>query len=130
MYNFIKENHFLSFDSVIEDNDVGGHLDKLHTRIIIHHNGAMQWTAIAILKTHCNIRVSDFPFDTQECSLKFTSWTHGVHLLKIRTKQSKMDTSMKQTFFSFKMLLINNILLRLLKLLGDLCTHIRTWGGN
>ena len=73
------------FISVQDDNaEYGGNMDSLKTRVKVYHTGAMFWIAPLIVKGHCEIHVTDFPFDTQRCSLKFGSWTYDMDALDLR----------------------------------------------
>ncbi|XP_060692166.1 neuronal acetylcholine receptor subunit alpha-4-like [Hemiscyllium ocellatum] len=47
------------------------HLTKAH----LFHSGRIKWTPPAIYKSSCSIDVTFFPFDQQNCTMKFGSWT-------------------------------------------------------
>ena len=46
------------------------------TRAIVKHNGDVLWVIPAMTKSSCRIDVTYFPFDEQNCPLKFGSWTY------------------------------------------------------
>ena len=46
------------------------------TKAILHWNGRVKWNPPAIYKSYCGIDVEFFPFDEQECMMKFGSWTY------------------------------------------------------
>ena len=46
------------------------------TKAIIHHDGRVKWSPPAIFSSSCEMDIEYFPFDQQECHLKFGSWSH------------------------------------------------------
>lgn len=46
------------------------------TNAIVLFNGSINWLPPAIYKSACKIEVKHFPFDQQNCTLKFRSWTY------------------------------------------------------
>ncbi|XP_062400857.1 neuronal acetylcholine receptor subunit alpha-4 [Sardina pilchardus] len=48
------------------------HLTKAH----LFHDGRIKWVPPAIYKSSCSIDVTFFPFDRQNCTMKFGSWTY------------------------------------------------------
>ena len=65
--------------------------------VVVNSDGSVYWSTPAILKTTCRINASMFPFDTQVCQLKFTSWAYGNHQLNLtqsdRLNDPKADYS-------------------------------------
>ena len=49
---------------------------SLYTNVVVRANGSIMWLPPAICKSACKIEVKHFPFDQQNCSLKFRSWTY------------------------------------------------------
>ena len=43
---------------------------------VISYNGDVLWIPQAIFKSSCVIDITHFPFDEQNCFLKFGSWTY------------------------------------------------------
>lgn len=46
-------------------------------------NGAVQWWTRAVFKASCDLDLSDFPFDQQECSMGFLSWSYDIRQLNL-----------------------------------------------
>ena len=44
--------------------------------VVISYNGSIMWIPHRIYKSSCSIDVTNFPFDSQSCSLIFGSWSH------------------------------------------------------
>lgn len=47
------------------------------TKAVISYEGRIRWEPPASFKSSCNIDVTYFPFDEQECGLSFGSWTYN-----------------------------------------------------
>jgi hypothetical protein len=44
--------------------------------IKIHSNGKTEWLYPAEISSICQIDIKNFPFDTQQCKLKFGCWAY------------------------------------------------------
>lgn len=64
-------------------------MDNVKTRIRVQHNGHCYWAAPFIFKTSCHFDVRDFPFDEQQCNLKFGSWLFHSKQLDLFRKQDQ-----------------------------------------
>lgn len=66
---------------------------SVYTNAIVQHNGSMLWMPPAIYKSACKIEVKHFPFDQQNCTLKFRSWTydHSEIDMILKTGSASMD---------------------------------------
>lgn len=53
------------------------------TKALLDYNGSVWWSPPAVYKSSCDIDVEYFPFDEQNCSLKFGSWTHDSSRLDL-----------------------------------------------
>ncbi|GCB75362.1 neuronal acetylcholine receptor subunit beta-4-like [Scyliorhinus torazame] len=63
-------------DIVLYNNADGTYEVSLYTNAIISFNGSIYWLPPAIYKSACKIEVKHFPFDQQNCPMKFRSWTY------------------------------------------------------
>ncbi|XP_056155787.1 neuronal acetylcholine receptor subunit alpha-2-like [Lampris incognitus] len=66
------------------------HLTKAH----LFHDGRIKWMPPAIYKSSCSIDVTFFPFDQQNCKMKFGSWTYDrakIDLISMASHVDQMD---------------------------------------
>ncbi|KAI5941655.1 neuronal acetylcholine receptor subunit beta-4 isoform X1 [Manis javanica] len=63
-------------DIVLYNNADGTYEVSLYTNVMVCSNGSILWLPPAIYKSACKIEVKHFPFDQQNCTLKFRSWTY------------------------------------------------------
>ncbi|XP_053318903.1 neuronal acetylcholine receptor subunit beta-4 [Spea bombifrons] len=63
-------------DIVLYNNADGTYEVSLFSNVIVQSNGSIAWLPPAIYKSACKIEVKHFPFDQQNCTLKFRSWTY------------------------------------------------------
>ncbi|XP_053514949.1 neuronal acetylcholine receptor subunit alpha-5 isoform X2 [Artibeus jamaicensis] len=62
-------------DIVLFDN-ADGRFEGASTKTVVRYDGTITWTPPANYKSSCTIDVTFFPFDLQNCSMKFGSWTY------------------------------------------------------
>ncbi|XP_073785207.1 neuronal acetylcholine receptor subunit alpha-5 isoform X1 [Danio rerio] len=62
-------------DIVLYDN-ADGNFEATVTKAVVRFDGTISWTPPANYKSACTIDVTFFPFDLQNCSMKFGSWTY------------------------------------------------------
>ena len=79
------------FCSVNEEMEIGGYLDKITTRVIIQSNGLNMWLSPAVFKSHCRMDIASFPFDQQNCDLKYGSWTYDGGRINLLAESAKAD---------------------------------------
>ncbi|XP_043551199.1 neuronal acetylcholine receptor subunit alpha-2 isoform X1 [Chiloscyllium plagiosum] len=63
------------------------HMTKAH----LFSTGQVQWVPPAIYKSSCSIDVTFFPFDQQNCKMKFGSWTHDKSKIDLRSMGRNVD---------------------------------------
>ncbi|XP_029000026.1 neuronal acetylcholine receptor subunit alpha-5 isoform X2 [Betta splendens] len=82
-------------DVVLYDNS-DGHFEGTVTKAVIKYDGTILWTPPANYKSACTIDVTFFPFDLQNCSMKFGSWTYDGSQVDIILEDFHVD---KQDYF-------------------------------
>ncbi|XP_002740574.1 neuronal acetylcholine receptor subunit alpha-10-like [Saccoglossus kowalevskii] len=64
-------------DIVLYENAANYYDNFMKDRIVVvYHTGDVMWAAPVIFQSQCQIDVTYFPFDKQECKLKFGPWQH------------------------------------------------------
>lgn len=61
------------------------------TKALLKYDGMITWTPPAIFKSSCPMDITFFPFDHQNCSLKFGSWTYDKAEIDLLIIGSKVD---------------------------------------
>ncbi|KAM6942924.1 neuronal acetylcholine receptor subunit alpha-5 [Xenentodon cancila] len=82
-------------DVVLYDNS-DGRFEGTVTKAIVKYDGTISWTPPANYKSACTIDVTFFPFDLQNCSMKFGSWTYDGSQVDIILEDFHVD---KQDYF-------------------------------
>uniref|UniRef100_A0A914C8B5 Ligand-gated ion channel 4 n=1 Tax=Acrobeloides nanus TaxID=290746 RepID=A0A914C8B5_9BILA len=65
----------------------------MSTDIMATSEGNVTWLFSALFKSSCPIRVRYYPFDDQECDLRFASWSHDVNEIDLNLITDKGDLS-------------------------------------
>uniref|UniRef100_A0A3Q4GY89 Cholinergic receptor, nicotinic, beta 4 (neuronal) n=1 Tax=Neolamprologus brichardi TaxID=32507 RepID=A0A3Q4GY89_NEOBR len=89
----IPSRHVWLPDIVLYNNADGTYEVTVFTNVIVLFNGSIEWLPPAIYKSACKIEVKHFPFDQQNCTLKFRSWTydHTEIDLILKSEMASMD---------------------------------------
>ncbi|KAJ8390988.1 hypothetical protein AAFF_G00097660, partial [Aldrovandia affinis] len=72
----IPSRHIWLPDIVLYNNADGTYEVSFYCNAVVSSNGDVFWLPPAIYKSACKIEVKNFPFDQQNCTLKFRSWTY------------------------------------------------------
>ncbi|XP_053156607.1 neuronal acetylcholine receptor subunit alpha-6 [Hemicordylus capensis] len=78
-------------DIVLYNNAVGDFQVEGRTKALLKYDGTITWTPPAIFKSSCPMDITFFPFDHQNCSLKFGSWTYDKAKIDLLIVGSKVD---------------------------------------
>uniref|UniRef100_A0A8C5GYD0 Neuronal acetylcholine receptor subunit alpha-3-like n=1 Tax=Gouania willdenowi TaxID=441366 RepID=A0A8C5GYD0_GOUWI len=81
-------------DIVLYNNAVGDFLVEDKTKALLKFDGTIAWVPPAIFKSSCPMDITYFPFDYQNCSMKFGSWTYDkakIDLVLIGSKVNLKD---------------------------------------
>uniref|UniRef100_A0A4X2KRE2 Cholinergic receptor nicotinic alpha 2 subunit n=1 Tax=Vombatus ursinus TaxID=29139 RepID=A0A4X2KRE2_VOMUR len=79
------------------------HMTKAH----LFFTGTVKWAPPAIYKSSCSIDVTFFPFDQQNCKMKFGSWTYDK--AKIDLEQMEKMVDLKDYWESGEWAIINAV---------------------
>ncbi|KAH7931860.1 hypothetical protein HPB49_025826 [Dermacentor silvarum] len=71
----------------------GNYEVTIMTKAIIHEDGRVVWNPPAIYKSFCQIDVQYFPFDKQDCFMKFGSWTYDGFQVDLKHVSEIPDTN-------------------------------------
>ncbi|KAG7509388.1 neuronal acetylcholine receptor subunit alpha-2-like [Solea senegalensis] len=63
------------------------HMTKAH----LFYTGKIRWVPPAIYKSSCSIDVTFFPFDQQNCKMKFGSWTYDKAKIDLERIENTVD---------------------------------------
>ncbi|XP_015370105.1 PREDICTED: neuronal acetylcholine receptor subunit alpha-7-like [Diuraphis noxia] len=63
------------------------------TNVVVRHNGTCLYVPPGIFKSTCKIDITWFPFDDQNCNMKFGSWTYNGFQIDLVLKSDGGDLS-------------------------------------
>ncbi|XP_007478065.1 neuronal acetylcholine receptor subunit alpha-3 isoform X1 [Monodelphis domestica] len=81
-------------DIVLYNNAVGDFQVDDKTKALLKYTGEVTWIPPAIFKSSCKIDVTYFPFDYQNCTMKFGSWSYDkakIDLVMIGSSMNLKD---------------------------------------
>ncbi|KAG9331190.1 hypothetical protein JZ751_019904, partial [Albula glossodonta] len=78
-------------DIVLYNNADGDFAVTHLTKAQLFYNGRIKWMPPAIYKSSCSIDVTFFPFDQQNCTMKFGSWTYDKAKIDLVSMASSVD---------------------------------------
>ncbi|KAK2160316.1 hypothetical protein LSH36_136g05041 [Paralvinella palmiformis] len=71
-------------DIVLYNNADGDYTVTMMTKATLSSDGVVRWEPPSIFKSQCDINVEFFPFDEQNCHMKFGSWTYDGDKVDLR----------------------------------------------
>lgn len=79
------------YENADDDISFGGNLDRMNFRVVLHYSGKNVWLSPVTFKSKCRIDIKYFPFDTQNCKMKFGSWTYDGFRLDVMNESYSAD---------------------------------------
>ncbi|XP_013375457.1 PREDICTED: acetylcholine receptor subunit delta isoform X2 [Chinchilla lanigera] len=76
---------------VLENNNDGSFRISYSCNVLVYDSGYVYWLPPAIFRSSCPISVTYFPFDWQNCSLKFSSLKYTAKEITLSLKQEEED---------------------------------------
>ncbi|CAF1094887.1 unnamed protein product [Rotaria sordida] len=76
-------------DIVLYNNADGTYEVNTITKAHVFWNGTIKWNPPVIYKSYCAIDIQYYPFDEQNCALKFGTWTHNGNLVDLHHKSGQ-----------------------------------------
>ena len=65
---------------------------------VVYYDGRVNWAAPIIIKSHCTIDVTSFPFDGQACELKFGPWQYNGNEVTLHGEGTTFSLSLFRLF--------------------------------
>ncbi|ESN95576.1 hypothetical protein HELRODRAFT_86626, partial [Helobdella robusta] len=73
--------------------DVSAYKSSISTNVIVTSDGNVTWLSMVIFKSSCAVDVKYFPFDEQNCTMLFSSWTYDTYQLNLLLVDDSGDVS-------------------------------------
>ncbi|KAI3380730.1 hypothetical protein SNEBB_001552 [Seison nebaliae] len=71
-------------DVVLYNNADGSYVVTTKTKATVYNTGKIIWEPPVIYKSYCQIRVEYFPFDEQDCYMKFGTWSYDGQAIDLQ----------------------------------------------
>ncbi|XP_059134443.1 acetylcholine receptor subunit delta isoform X3 [Peromyscus eremicus] len=76
---------------VLENNNDGSFELSFACNVLVYNSGSVTWLPPSIFRSSCPISVTYFPFDWQNCSLKFSSLKYTAKEIRLSLKQEEEE---------------------------------------
>jgi len=73
--------------------DASSTVTSISSNVNIHYSGNVTWLSMAIFRSSCSIDVKYFPYDVQNCTMSFASWSHGIDQLNLLSHSNEGDVT-------------------------------------
>uniref|UniRef100_A0A8C5RW51 Cholinergic receptor nicotinic alpha 3 subunit n=1 Tax=Laticauda laticaudata TaxID=8630 RepID=A0A8C5RW51_LATLA len=90
-YVRVPSNKIWKPDIMLYNNAIGDFQVDDKTKALLNYTGNVTWMPPAIFKSSCKIDVTYFPFDYQNCTMKFGSWTYDKAQIDLVLVSSTMN---------------------------------------
>ncbi|XP_057371245.1 acetylcholine receptor subunit alpha-type acr-16-like [Daphnia carinata] len=84
----IPPNRIWKPDILLYNSAHEGFDNTFQTNVVVRHNGSCNYIPPGIFKSTCKIDITWFPFDDQQCKMKFGSWTYDGFMLDLVEKST------------------------------------------
>ena len=73
-------------------------------KVLLRFDGKIHWSSPATFTASCNVNNEFYPFDSQNCSLWFGTWTNTAELLDVYNLEKNASTSYYQESDDWKLI--------------------------
>ena len=77
---------------------------KFPTNIVVYSDGTCSWVPLGLYISSCPIDITWFPFDDQNCTMKFGSWTYDGSKINLTSMYDSIDINTYQLNGEWKLL--------------------------
>ncbi|XP_030636403.1 acetylcholine receptor subunit beta [Chanos chanos] len=86
-------------DIVLINNNDGVFDVALRVHVQVYSNGTVTWTPPALYRSSCGVKVTYFPFDWQNCTMVFRSYTYDASEVDLQPALDKKGREIREIIF-------------------------------
>ncbi|XP_072165243.1 neuronal acetylcholine receptor subunit alpha-6-like [Diadema setosum] len=75
----------------------------------VFHNGRVQYNVPGVVHVYCRVDLTSYPFDTQRCKLKYSSWTFSIAHINLSIAVSSSQQQEFQTGGEWELLRMDTV---------------------